>query len=417
MRRRYPHTATTANAGALYPFMAGRGLGARGIWVGRNAYDGSAVTYDPYELYRQGDVTNPGMLIAGESGSGKTALRKSMILRQAAFGRQSVLLNPKREDEKLCEALGVEPIRLERGGRIRLNPLDPRIADPAAGSRGLLLGQLEVCRAVVGTTLGRALEPVEDAAVKQALLVASERGGPDGPTLPLVAEALLRPDDRAAAALAMERARLAEVTRDAALGLRRLCEDDLAGMFDGATSAEVNFDAPLVAFDLQALRDEDSLGICRVCVASWVQRCLHLEPGMKRTVWLDECWRFMSSVAAMRWLQSSYKMARSQGIQWVVIVQHLADLESAGAAGSEQARLAQGLLEDCQTVVLYQQAEAEKERLKRLLGLNETEIQVVTGRLPQGVALWRINRLSVLVEHCLAEAEREIVFSNEGMAA
>ena len=309
----------------------------------------------------------------------------------------------------------MEAIRLERGGPVRLNPLDRRIAGAEAGARDVLAGQLQLLRAIIGASLRRELTPEEQAACRQALLAAAERGNPE-PTLPLVAAALLRPSDAAAASLATDRGRLAAATREAALALLRLCEDDLAGMFDGPTSGRIDFAAPLVAFDLSAVRDEDALGVLRICAAAFVQRSLRQQPGVRRIVVLDEAWRLLSNLATARWLQDSYKLARSHGVQNVAIVHRLSDLTAAGAAGSEQVELAVGLLKDTQTQVVFQQPPGELARIRELLGLNEVEAQVVAS-LPTGTALWRVNRQTFLVRHELTEEEEWIVDTDARMAA
>jgi type IV secretory pathway VirB4 component len=410
--RQIAHRVTTRHLGAAYPFMAEGGLGGRAVLLGMDAFGGPFL-YDPWELYARGQLTNPNMLVLGEVGTGKSALKKSYLLRQLAFGRRAVSINAKREDERLCEAVGVEPIRLERGGLVRLNPLDARIAGPAAGGRDLLAGQLQLLRAVIGAALRRELTPEEQAACRLALLAACERGHPE-PTLPLVAEALLRPSDQAASVLATDREHLAAASREAALALLRLCEDDLAGMFDGPTSGRVDFSAPLVAFDLSAVRDEDGLGILRICAAAFVQRAVAREPDVRRIVVLDEAWRLLSNLATARWLQDSYKLARSLGVQNVAIVHRLSDLTAAGAEGSEQVQLAVGLLQDTQTQVIFQQPPGELARVRELLGLNDVEVDVVSS-LRTGSALWRVNRQSFLVSHRLTEYEAWIANTDERM--
>jgi type IV secretory pathway VirB4 component len=406
------HRVTTRHLGAAYPFMAEAGLGSRGVQLGVDLFGGPFV-YDPWELYAQGLLSNPNMLVIGEVGTGKSALKKSYLLRQMAFGRKAVSINAKREDDRLCQAAGVEPIRLERGGLVRLNPLDARIAGPHADAREIQVGRLRLLRAVIGASLRRELTAEEQAACKQALLAAAERGQP---TLPAVAEALLRPSDRAAQALATDRERLAAATREAALALLRLCEDDLAGMFDGPTSGRVDFEAPLVAFDLSAVRDEDGLGILRICAAAFVQHSLLSEPDVRRVVVLDEAWKLLANLATARWLQDSYKLARSHGLQNIAIVHRLSDLTAAGAEGSEQVQLAVGLLKDTQTQVIFQQPPGELARVRELLGLNDVESEVVSS-LRTGTALWRVNRRSFLVRHQLTEEEAWIVDTDQKMAS
>jgi type IV secretory pathway VirB4 component len=410
--RQPSHRVTTRHLGAAYPFMAEAGLGSRGVKLGLDLFGGPFV-YDPWELYGQDLLRNPNMLVIGELGTGKSALKKSYLLRQMAFGRKAVSINAKREDERLCQVVGVEPIRLERGGAVRLNPLDARIAGPLADKRDVQVSHLHLLRAIIGASLRRELTAEEQAGCKQALLAAADRGQP---TLPLVAEAMLRPSERAADALATNRERLAAATREAALTLLRLCEDDLAGMFDGPTSGRIDFDAPLVAFDLSAVRDEDGLGILRICAAAFVQHSLLSEPDVRRIVVLDEAWKLLSNLATARWLQDSYKLARSYGLQNIAIVHRLSDLTAAGAEGSEQVQLAVGLLKDTQTQVIFQQPPGELARVRELLGLNDVEAELISS-LRTGTALWRVNRRSFLVHHQLTEEEAWLVNTDERMAA
>ena len=397
------HRVTTRHLGAAYPFMVEAPLSHRGVLLGQDVFGGPFV-YDPWELYAEGLISNPNMLVIGEVGSGKSALKKTYVLRQAAFGRRAVIINAKREDDRLCEALGVEPVHLERGGAIRLNPLDSRLAS-----------QVHLLRAVIGAALRRELTPEEQSACKQALLAASECSHGE-PTLPLVADALLRPSDQAAAALATDRERLAQASRDAALALLALCEDDLAGLFDGPTSATIDFNKPLVAFDLSAVRDQDSLGVLRLCVAAFVEQAVVGQQEVRRIVGLDEAWKLLANLATARWLQDTYKLARSYGIQNIAIVHRLSDLTAAGAAGSEQAQLAVGLLKDTQTQVIFQQPPGELSLLRELLGLNEVEAEVVSS-LPVGMALWRVNRRSFLVRHELTSDEEWVVDTDQKLTA
>lgn len=407
------HRVTTRHLGAAYPFIAGDALGSEGVLLGTDVLSGAPFCYDPFELYRRGVISNPNMLVIGELGSGKSALKKSYLLRQSVFGRRCVSINAKREDERLCRALGTEPIALQRDGGVRLNPLDPRIAGPGANPRDVQAGQISCLRAIAGAALRRELTPEEQAGCLQALLAAVQGGEP---TLPSVAQALLRPPDQAATALATDVRSLAAATREVALALLRLCQDELEGMFDGPTSTHVDFDAPLVAFDLSAVGDEDGLGIMRICAAAFAQRSLLRSPHLHRIVVLDEAWRLLSSLATARWLQESFKLARALGVQHLAIIHRLSDLTAAGPADSEQVQLAMGLLQDTQTQVIFRQPPGELHRVRELLGLNRTEAEIIS-TLPVGTALWRVNQRSFLVRHELTAAERLICDSDQQMVS
>ena len=118
-----PHEATSAQLSAAYPFASARELPVRRVLVGRDLTGGPFV-HDPFSLYSAGVLTNPNMTVVGQIGRGKSALVKTYLYRQAAFGRQLAVLDPKGEYGRLAEALGVEPIKLSPAGGVRVNPLD-----------------------------------------------------------------------------------------------------------------------------------------------------------------------------------------------------------------------------------------------------------------------------------------------------
>src|SRR5271154_1509015 len=115
------HQVTTRNLGAAYPFIAEAGLGSRGVVVGDDLLGGSFV-FDPFELYAQGVVSNPNMVVFGQIGRGKSSFIKTYLWRQAVFGRRAWVVDPKGEYQALAAAWGVSPVALRPGGPIRLHP-------------------------------------------------------------------------------------------------------------------------------------------------------------------------------------------------------------------------------------------------------------------------------------------------------
>jgi hypothetical protein len=195
------HQVTTRNLGGAYPFIAEAGLGQSGTMIGDDLLGGSFV-FDPFELYAQGVVSNPNMIVFGQIGRGKSAFVKTFLWRQAVFGRRAWVVDPKGEYGDLAAAWGVRPVSLRPGGAIRLNPLDPG----PEHSDGILDGEgsttrrrTELLESLASACLGRSLLPRERAALGAAL--ASTTAGADVPTVPAVVEALLTPDAEAAATL------------------------------------------------------------------------------------------------------------------------------------------------------------------------------------------------------------------------
>jgi hypothetical protein len=409
------HQVTTRNLGAAYPFIAEVGLGQRGVVIGDDLLGGSFV-FDPFELYAQGVVSNPNMVVFGQIGRGKSAFVKTFLWRQAVFGRRAWVVDPKGEYGDLAAAWGVRPVALRPGGSIRLNPLD---AGPdhelLEGPGGTARRQMELLSSLACACLGRNLLPRERAALGLALSEAALRTSV--PTVPSVVETLLTPTAAAAESLRTGLRELLEDGRDVALELRRLVHGDLRGMFDGPTTPGLDLSAPLVILDLSALYTSTALGVLMACATAWLQAALsRTTVGTRSQVFLvvDEAWAILSNLGVARWLQSSWKLSRAFGVSNVAVLHRVSDLHSVGASDSEQVALAQGLLADSETRVIYAQSPGELAVASELLSLSSTEAELLP-QLRRGVALWKVGQGSFLVQHRLSYMERLLVNTDGAM--
>jgi len=410
------HVATTRHLCAAYPLVAEAGLGHRGVLIGRDVLGGSFV-YDPFELYRAGVVTNPNMVVIGQIGRGKSSFVKSYLWRQAVFGRSAWVIDPKGEYGPLCEAWGVAPVALRPGGPVRLNPLDTGGASADDPGDGPAVRRTALTASLAVSCLGRDLLPRERAAIDAALdaaATAAARRSLASPTLPLVVDALLDPGARAAADLRTTRTVLVEDGRDVALELRRLVHGDLRGMFDGPTTEGLRLDGPLVVLDLSAVYHSPALGVLMACAAAWLQSAVEARHRNRILLVVDEAWAILGNLGVARWLQSSWKLSRAMGVANIAVLHRLSDLASVGAAGSEQVGLAEGLLADSETRVVYAQSPGEVARTGELLGLTDTEADLVS-TLQRGTALWKVGRRSFLVEHRLGPGEAWMVDTDRAM--
>jgi len=243
----------------------------------------------------------------------------------------------------------------------------------------------------------------------------------------MVVEALLSPGADAARSLRTERRDLLEDGRDVALELRRLVHGDLCGMFDGPTTPGLDLSAPLVVLDLSALYTSTALGVLMACATAWLQAALARTaaaagagagPTGRGQFFLvvDEAWAILSNLGVARWLQSSWKLSRAFGVSNVAVLHRVSDLRSVGASDSEQVALAQGLLADSETRVVYAQSPGELEAASELLSLSATEADLLP-QLRRGIALWKVGQRSFLVQHRLSGTERRIVDTDAAMAA
>jgi type IV secretory pathway VirB4 component len=174
--------------------------------------------------------------------------------------------------------------------------------------------------------------------------------------------------------------------RGLAMTLHRFVHGDLAGLFDG-DGAPMEFRGDLVVLDLSAQWSSDSLSIAALSAVGAAQQVAAGEGGLGYLV-LDEAWALLSDSHALRWLQGSWKLARSRGLSHVLVLHRWTDVAAAGNAGSAQRERAQGLLRECETAWLFRQPPDEAHEMGVALALHAREEQYLTA-LPKGVALVR----------------------------
>jgi hypothetical protein len=407
------HAATTANVAAIYPCMAGGGLPRRGVYVGEDRFGGGFV-FSPFELYRAKVVSGANAAVFGRIGRGKSALVKTLLYRSAIFGTRGFVLDPKGEYRAVAAALGLEVVFLRPDGSVRLNPLDPMLSGSGTDPARVELQQLELIEALAETSLARRLGSEERTAIELGLAAARARSG-GVPTIPAVMDAMLRPEPGTGGNLGLSDGEVRHFGRQAALELRRLVTGDLRGMFDGPTTHGLPLEGDVVVLDLSGVYHSAALSLVMTAVMAWLRRLLESRAGRHHTyVVVDEAWVPLSELAIVRWLREGIKLARQYGTSWWLVLHKVGDLAAVGAEGSEQARVAQALLEDLEIRIIYAQAAGEIARHGDLLGLSETE-RALLPKMGQGRGLWKIGERSAVVQHRISPAEAALVDSDHAM--
>ena len=242
-------------------------------------------------------------------------------------------------------------------------------------------------------------------------------------------EQLRAPTATAADVLGMTPQEARVELRECALALRRLCEGPLRGMFDGPTTAgEHPWDAPAVALDLSALGagrvgSDLALGIVMACGGAFLdakrsERARAAEAqgrSANKVIRVnDEAWRALPVAGLGEYYQAAFKLSRETGVQHWLVLHRPSDLRAAGDEGTRQQRLAEGLISDAATIVLYHLKAADIPMATELFALSTTEADVV-GRLSKGEALWLVGGRSFRVQHVTSEVEWRLVQTDRAM--
>ena len=400
------HQDTSATLAGAYPFLAEGGLGADGVFVGQDLYSGGSFVYDPWTLYARGIITAPNIVLAGIVGSGKSSLAKSLYTRSIPFGRRVYVPgDPKGEHTAVAEAVGGKAIVLGHGLSNRLNPLDeghrPSGLSNVEWESQVASRRRELIGALAETVLDRPLSPLEHTAIDLALRDAVRSS--DVPILPMVVDRVLIPD------VATDTdGRLAEDGRLVGHALRRLVAGDLAGLFDGPSTVRFDPSLPMVSLDLSRVAENSTLiSVLMTCSSAWMESALLDPTGGQRWVIYDEAWRLMAYPALLRRMDAQWRMARHYGIANMLIFHKLSDLENVGDSGSAMRALANSLLANAETRIIYRQEPDQLGSTAAALGLTGTEQKILPG-LGTGQGLWRIKERSFVVQHQMHPAELEV---------
>ena len=133
-----------------------------------------------------------------------------------------------------------------------------------------------------------------------------------------------------------------------------------------------------------------------------------LDPaGGQRWVIYDEAWRLMSHPALLRRMDAHWRLARHYGIANMLIFHKLTDLDNVGDQGSAMRSLANSLLANAETRIVYRQESDQLGATAQALGLTGTEQRLLPG-LGVGQGLWRIKDRSFVTQHQLHPAELEL---------
>jgi hypothetical protein len=406
------HRSTTANIASLYPFTVQAPLPAVGPLLGWNlSAGGTAHCWDPFEAYSAGLVTNPNVFVLGEPGFAKSSLIKTYLYwthRLYGNGRWLSITDPKGEYTPLATATGMPVVRLAPGGGVKVNPLDglgTDVDDQAV--------QATMLYSITAVLLRRALAPFERKLLRTTLPILGVRVSV---TLLDVIALLAAPTGEMCASTDRTVGELVRDGEQVRFALDELCTGPLRGMFDGPSSATIDWDGPGVVIDLSGVvGNEQAMPIVMVAANAWVRQQRHRTNGGRLNV-NDEAYYQYKRAETVEFAQERRKLGRQHGEANIDICHRPSDLVSQTDDGTATAKMAEGLLADSATKIIFRQAPGELDSAARVLGLTDRERSVIA-TLGRGEAVWKLDTHSLQARHALNDVLARIVGTDQAMSA
>jgi hypothetical protein len=186
-------------------------------------------------------------------------------------------------------------------------------------------------------------------------------------------------------------------------------------MFDGPTTVAVDWDGPGLVLDLSGvLSDPQAMPLAMVAGTSWLTELKQVRSGRQRLLILDEAYYQLANAQTVSFCQETWKLGRSYGIAPIAICHRPSDLGAQADTGTAVAKMAEGLLADSATKIVFRQAPGELTTGAELLGLSDAEA-VAISRLGRGEAVWRVGDRSLIARHLVPAGLAEVVNTDQYM--
>jgi hypothetical protein len=393
------YQGTTNQVCGLFPFVVGGGTPTVGTPVGRHQLSGEVVCLDPLAWLRAGLVTNPGMFVLGQPGTGKSTLVKRLVTGSVATGATALILGDTKPDyTMLTTHLDGQVIRIGRG-LDRINPLDAgplgqalaRMSGEAAEtlrwevrSRRLSL-LMALCTLVREARIGNAEEVILGRAID---LLDARLAGSRAPTVPDVLAVIeLGPDMVRSAARASTPSQYQDRVADLVFTLDLLCTGSLAGVFDGPTTQPIDLNAPIVSVDISRVGAAGDKLLTAAMLCTWAYGFgvadaaaalaePQITPRRPYLAVMDELWRALRGAPGLvEYADSLTRLNRAKGMASIMITHSLADLDA--LATEEDRAKARGFADRCAITVLAGLPPRELTRVSQITPLTGPEQELV----------------------------------------
>ncbi|MEV5574518.1 hypothetical protein AB0L06_31170 [Spirillospora sp. NPDC052269] len=385
--------ATTSQVCGLFPFTAGSGTPTLGTPIGRHQLWGEVVCCDPLAWLRAGLVTNPGMFVLGQPGTGKSTLVKRLLTGAVATGTTPIVLGDTKPDyTMLVDHLGGQVIRIGRG-LDRINPLDagPLAAVKGTGSETLRWEvrsrRLSLLLALATLVREARITNAEEVILGRALDLLDDRLDSE-PTVPDVLRILGQgPAELRAVTRTDSERHYQRQIRELHFTLQLLLTGSLAGVFDAPTTRPLDLDAPAISVDISRVRAAGDKLLTAAMLCTWAYAfgmvdataaLADLTGAPRRTHLgvMDELWRALRGAPGLvEHADALTRLNRAKGMASIMITHSLSDLD---ALPSEADRAkARGFVERAAITVLAGLPPRELGRVHQITPLTGPEQHLV----------------------------------------
>ncbi len=298
----------TSPAASSFPFISFELSSDDGIMYGINRHNNSLILFDRFSLQ------NANMVVFATSGAGKSYTVKLEILRSMMMGTEVIVIDPEKEYQHLCEAVGGTYINISLSADSKVNPFDlPRPTDVDTSADDIIRSGVITVKGLVRLMTGT-LTSEEDSLVDRALLETYAKKD-------ITPQANLADVEPPIMQDFVDILEGMEGGADVALRLKKYTEGTFAGLLNHPTN--IDLDNQLVAFSVRDLEDElRPLAIYNL--VNYIWNVVRSEKK-RRLLVIDEGWWLMQHEDSAKFIFALVKRARKYYLGVTTITQDVND--------------------------------------------------------------------------------------------
>lgn len=412
---------TTGGVAAMSPVTGNFLSHPSGIYLGMTVPGMNPVFYDPF--IGPPYLPNQHLCIFGPPGTGKSQTIKVILGRLSLLGVKCLNLDYEGEYNKAVENLyGGEIVRIEAGRPAGLNPLDlePEKKDDGTEVVNIYekVGDVRALFAVcVQNFAGRSLNAYELAAIEEAVREEyAARGITSSPESLYESGGVRLPDGTfSISPVKKKMPTLSDIcerlkgkygTEDLHVIMKPFLRGASLGMFDCETA--YNPEAPVISFDLSAIRDEFTKLYAMFVIMAWAWPNFALKKTGNKIVSVDEAWMFMKWPESANFLELLSRRGRKHHTGLIIGSQFVEEF-----VGKEEGRAVIG---SCASSLLMGQSPAVVDKVIEEFKLPASIKEVLQSFQPgEGLLTLNGNRARIYVE-TLAHEWNYVTTSGRGIA-
>lgn len=373
----------TSPAAASFPFISADLTSDDGILYGINRHNNSLILFDRFSMQNANEV------VFATSGAGKSYTIKLEVLRSLMMGVDVIIIDPEREYQHLCDAVGGTYINISLASASRINPFDlPRPVGEQASIEDIIRSAVITLKGLLRLMLGAFTEE-EDSIMDRALLETyakkditpkSDLATIEPPTMSDLLDILS----------GMEGANsLAEK-------LKKYTEGTFAGLLNHATNVETH--NQLMVFSVRDLEDE-LRPIAIYTIVNYIWNIVRSQMK-KRILVIDEAWWLMQHEDSARFIFALVKRCRKYFLGVTTITQDVNDFLTS--------QYGKAILTNSAIQILLKQSTASIDLIKQTFLLTEGEKYLLMESAP-GEGIFFAGQKHVAIKVVASYSEDQLI--------